>query len=147
MGMEGNLVGIGYEGLDIDSLLATLRLRSVSTVVDVRLNAISRKRGMSKNSLRDSLASAGIQYEHHRALGNPRDNRDGFAETETPVGKSARARFSQLLTTPEADSSLARIHALRQEGVVALLCFEADESHCHREILLRALRDRAPSFA
>lgn len=136
-----NVIGIGYEGLDADGFLSRLRIQGVSTVIDVRLNAVSRKRGMSKNALRGLLAENGIGYEHLPELGNPRDNRDGFADSGL-AGRAARERFEQLLRSPEPQDGLDRVVELANEGKVALLCFEADESHCHREIILEAVRER-----
>ena len=39
---------LGYEGRDLVELLLAVSLLSVDVVVDVRLNAISRKKGFSK---------------------------------------------------------------------------------------------------
>jgi len=58
--MEANVIGVGYEGLDQDGLVSKLRVRGVKTLVDVRLNPISRKRGLSKTGLRDRLEADGI---------------------------------------------------------------------------------------
>jgi uncharacterized protein (DUF488 family) len=137
-----NVIGIGYEGLDIQGLLSRLRLREVLTVVDVRLNPVSRKRGMSKNALREALASAGIGYEHIPALGNPRDNREGFADGDGQSGRAARGRFEEILKTAPAKEGLDRILHHAGDGVVALLCFEADQSTCHRQIVLAATKVR-----
>ncbi|WP_243062719.1 DUF488 family protein [Humibacter sp. RRB41] len=140
--MEANVIGIGYEGLDLDALVSRLRLRGVSTVVDVRLNPISRKRGLSKTALRERLAGDGIEYEHLPALGNPRDNRGGFSEVEGVEAQEARQKFNELLRTPAAHQALDRVLELAETGTVALLCFERDESHCHRELVLVELRSR-----
>lgn len=140
--MIGNVVGVGYEGLDLDGLVSKLKLRSVQTLVDVRLNPISRKRGLSKTALRARLTNEGIAYEHLPALGNPRDNREGFAEVSGADAREARERFSQLLESVPAEESLDRVSELAKAGIVALLCFEADESRCHRELVLSALRSR-----
>lgn len=142
--MGTNVVGVGYEGLDAEGFLSRLRIQGVGTVVDVRLNAISRKRGMSKNALRNLLAENGIGYLHLPELGNPRDNRDGFADSG-PAGRAARERFEHLLETPQSQDGLDRVVGLAHEGKVALLCFEADERHCHREVILEAVRDREPA--
>jgi len=140
--MGSNVIGIGYEGLDQDGLISRLRLRSVTTVVDVRLNPISRKRGLSKTALGERLASEGIGYEHLASLGNPRDNREGFAETDSDEGREARDKFDDLLDTDAARAGLDRVLELAEAGTVALLCFEEDETRCHRELVLSALRER-----
>src|SRR5690606_38963018 len=53
--VEGSLVSVGYEGREASELIDHLRSLDVSVVVDVRLNAISRKRGLSKTALREAL--------------------------------------------------------------------------------------------
>src|SRR5665647_729111 len=73
------LYGWGYAGHSVDDLVAFAQTRGVHAVVDVRLNPVSRKRGFSKRLLAAALEDAGLAYVHLPALGNPRDNRDGFA--------------------------------------------------------------------
>lgn len=143
--MGANVIGIGYEGLDLEALVSRLRLRDVVTVVDVRLNPISRKRGLSKTALRERLIGEGIGYEHLPALGNPRDNREGFGELEGTEAREAREKFDELLEEPVAQAALDRVLELAEAGTVALLCFEQDETRCHRELVLSALRSRLVS--
>jgi uncharacterized protein (DUF488 family) len=128
-------VSIGYEGRDIDSLVADLRAQSVTVVADVRQNAVSRKPGFSKRRLREHLASAGIDYVHLAALGNPRDNRVAFRARDP----AARERYRELLRRPEAQAALDDITRLAQVGVVALLCYEADADTCHRSLVIDVL--------
>lgn len=140
--MEDKLVSIGYEGLSLDSLISRLRLRGVHTLVDVRLNAISRKRGFSKRALAEALANSGIDYTHLPGLGNHRDNRAGYAEPQSQEGRDARDSFRDVLETPEAISALVDVRERASKGRVAIFCFEADETHCHREQVIDALLGR-----
>ena len=73
-----NIIGIGYEGINIDELVLSLKERNVTALVDVRLNAISRKPGFSKKRLEGAVSAAGIKYEHLRVLGNPKDKPGWF---------------------------------------------------------------------
>jgi hypothetical protein len=50
-----------------------------------RTSPISRKRGFGKTALRAALAEVGIAYEHRPELGNPKENRPGFAGSEQEV--------------------------------------------------------------
>lgn len=134
-----NIIGIGYEGLNICEFVQALQERNVTTLVDVRLNALSRKPGFSKNKLQGAVTAAGIKYEHLRALGNPKDNRAGFYSTDPAEKADAASRYHEILEGEAGKTALARIRELSQGGKVALLCFECDEGKCHRRLVLRAL--------
>jgi uncharacterized protein (DUF488 family) len=118
-----------------------LTAMGVSRLVDVRLNPISRKPGLSKTALRHVLAEAGIAYEHRRELGNPKVNRAGFAGAPTEL-TSARSIFRNLLELPEADKALHELAASGRTELVALLCYEADQRRCHRDVVLQEIRRR-----
>jgi uncharacterized protein (DUF488 family) len=127
-------VGIGYEGLNLPAFLSRLAALRVSHVIDVRFAARSRKRDFNKNALASALAAAGIGYTHLPALGNPPWNRPGFRGSAADLA-AARAAYADLLPGP-ALSTVAELAA--REGV-ALLCFEADQRRCHRDVILSAL--------
>jgi uncharacterized protein (DUF488 family) len=128
-------MGVGYQGREQESFVADLAADGVDRVVDVRLNPVSRKPGFGRRALAAALAAAGIAYEHRPALGNPKENRAGFAAGRP----DARAAYAARLEQPEAAAALAEIAAWSRRERVALLCFEADESACHRAVLLRRL--------
>jgi transcriptional regulator with XRE-family HTH domain len=130
----------GYEGRDIDSFVASLLDSRIDVVADVRLTPISRKKGFSKTRLGQALAEAGIEYTHLRGLGNPKDNRAPFWDGRLDVG---RARFRGVLRSDEAQSDLDRLAEQARQSRVAVLCFEKDESRCHRQVVLEAVRKRA----
>jgi uncharacterized protein (DUF488 family) len=133
--------GVGYEGREITTFVADLLDRRVTRLVDVRLTPISRKRGFSKTALRTALAEAGIAYDHRRELGNPKDNRAGFGGTETDLDH-AKATYAELLTSDDAQASLDKLGDLARTERIALLCFEADERRCHRDVVLAELARR-----
>ena len=136
------IVSIGYEGRDVEALIRQLQSLRVDVLVDVRLNPISRKRGMSKVALREALEAHGIRYVHHRELGNPKDNRDGYRSGD----HAAYRRFEQLLESPAAEGALQHVTELLDGECVALLCFERDHSQCHRALVVQALREREPEL-
>lgn len=133
------IVGIGYEGQTLDAFISKIRLRGVETLVDVRLNAISRKRGFSKTALSEAVRAAGIEYVHMPELGNHRNNRDGYATTDTIEAHQARDRFRDVLTSDKATKALRELASLASDRTIALFCFEADEDHCHRQQVREAL--------
>ncbi len=142
MGTQTGVIGVGYEGQEVDSFVAGLAAWEVSTLVDVRLNPISRKRGFSKNALREALEAAEISYIHDPSLGNPKDNREGYGEVESDAGRSARSTFVALMENAAAQDALDRIVEIAAVSRVAVMCFEESELHCHRGQVLKALRDR-----
>jgi uncharacterized protein (DUF488 family) len=135
-----SISGLGYEGLALNALVSRLRIRGVQTLVDVRLNAISRKRGFSKRALAEALEGAGIAYVHMPALGNQRDNRAGYGELESDFAHEARERFRRELQSDVAASALQDVAKLARAGRVVLFCYEQDEQHCHRQQVLEQVQ-------
>lgn len=133
------ILGWGYQGRSLEEMLTTFQSWSVRSVIDVRLNPVSRKAGYSKKRLASALEGIGIAYVHMPELGNPQDNRAGFATPELPAGASARDRFTtEVLSTDGARQALLRINELAAAGNVVLLCFEASERCCHRALVRAA---------
>jgi uncharacterized protein (DUF488 family) len=126
---------VGYEGRSVEEVVDDLVARDVSVLIDVRLTPLSRKPGLSKRGLADRLATAGIEYLHLRALGNPVDNRDGFRAG----APAAWERFRELLTEPAAAQAVATVADRARRQTVALLCFEADPTRCHRQLVGEAV--------
>lgn len=139
---HSGVIGIGYEGKDALTLIAELKAWKVPLLVDVRLNPISRKKGLSKTALRAALEAQGIDYLHAPELGNPKGNRNGYAEVGTVAGDAARRDFADLLLMEPAQVALDLIAHRARTGLVALLCFEAEERHCHRREVLKNIRLR-----
>ncbi|WP_043431489.1 DUF488 domain-containing protein [Arthrobacter sp. FB24] len=141
------IIGVGYEGREISSFIHHLQPWKVDVLVDVRLSAISRKKGFSKTALSSALAEAGIRYEHLPVLGNPKENRDGFWAPGTNAAMLAHEKYRELML---ADSARAAIHYLAQLAAaehVALLCFEASEACCHRRLVLEAVWAEAAALS
>jgi uncharacterized protein (DUF488 family) len=129
------IIGIGYEGTAIDVFLADLRRRRIELVVDVRLNAISRKPGFSGKALAAALAAAGIDYRHEPTLGNPKDNRGGFRAGEPAAVAVMRTRLGSV-----GAGAIARLADDDRRHRVAVLCYERDERRCHRHVIIDAIQ-------
>jgi uncharacterized protein (DUF488 family) len=139
---SASVYGIGYEGRNLADVLAELDAMRTDVLVDIRLNPVSRKRGLSKTALSEALSSAGIEYLHLKALGNPRENRAGYAQSTGQEADAARATFAERLTTDEAQAALSSLTELARTKRVAVLCYEASELNCHRRDVLNAVRAR-----
>lgn len=140
-GRSPGIVGTGYEGVDLDAFLARLGDQRIDVLVDVRLTPISRKRGFSKTALSNAVTSAGVDYVHLRGLGNPKTNRAGFGGNSQELTE-ARDRYAALLTDDAGEAALDRLVELTKRQRVAIMCFEADEQRCHRDVVLQQVRLR-----
>jgi uncharacterized protein (DUF488 family) len=138
---QSRVVTIGYEGRNLAELVAALQQAEIGIVVDVRLTPLSRKPGLSKKALAAGLGAANIRYIHLPALGNPKDNRDGYRLGDP----ASQERFSAVLRSHEAAAALEAVQRLAEEEGVALLCFERDPDRCHRSQVGAELTRRAPS--
>lgn len=142
---RAGLVSVGYEGRSIDDLVQSLRDAGVSLVADVRLTPISRKPGLSKTRLAERLADEGIGYVHLRALGNPKDNRAGFADER--IGEALARFYSIMDGDQQARSQLKTLAESAAHQRVAVLCFERESTRCHRRAILDVLAVDAPTVA
>lgn len=134
-------ISVGYQERDIDEFVQLLLDNDVELLVDIRLNAISRKRGFSKTALSTALANAGIKYRHVRELGNPKNNREPFRQGLT----SARNRYLAHLSNG-ASAAYTEVVSLAQTTRVALFCYERDHAECHRSCIIDSAQDRDPSL-
>ena len=136
------IVSVGYEQRDIDEFVDLLSAEQVDLLIDVRLNAISRKRGFSKTALSTALDDAGIEYRHERVLGNPKPNRDPFRRGE----ESARVRYEEHLRDHAGevwDELVELVGSVR----IALLCFEREHESCHRSSITAAACAEDPAIS
>lgn len=127
---------IGYEGLDIDGLLALLRPHHIDTVVDIREFPVSRKPGFSKNGLANTLDMAGIDYVHHVRLGCPKAIRDRY-HADHDWACYTRGFVEYLRTQGDAVVELAELSA---HNNCVLLCYEKDPNFCHRSLVAEEIR-------
>ena len=123
---------IGYERATLSGVIECLRRAGVTVLIDVRAVAASRRAGFSKSLLAASLAAAGVDYVHLRALGTPKAGRQAAR-----AGRHAEMRsiFEAHLAEPEAQLQLAVAADIARQRPAALLCLEADAAHCHRRII------------
>src|SRR2546427_80970 len=103
---------IGYEATTMADFLAALTGAGVERVIDVRALPLSRRPGFSKTSLAASLAEAGIDYVHLKALGTPKRGRDAAKKGDVAT---LEAVYADQLELPEAQAQAAQMLALAAE--------------------------------
>jgi len=131
------LFTVGYEGATPESLVRSLRAAGVERVVDVRELPLSRRRGFSKTKLSETLRGAGIEYEHVRALGNPKANRERYDRGRVAEG----ARHYRVHLRNRAATALLDLSASIRTRPTCLLCVERSYTECHRSTLADAIRE------
>lgn len=130
--MAGKFFTIGYEGASLEDFLATLKLAGIRRLVDIRDFPGSRRKGFSKNALREALEAEGISYEHLKGLGDPKAGRDAAR-----AGRFEEfvAIFTAHMETETAYADLEKAVELVNRGSACLLCYERDNRKCHRNIV------------
>jgi uncharacterized protein (DUF488 family) len=127
---------IGYEAATLQDVIGRLQVAAVELVIDVRAIAASRRPGFSKTMLAASLAEAGIDYLHLRALGTPKAGREAARAGRT---EEMRRIYEAHLEEPEAQAQLERARQASERRRVALLCYEAEAARCHRAVVAERL--------
>jgi uncharacterized protein (DUF488 family) len=133
------LFTVGYEAATLPDVIGRLQAAGVEILIDVRAVAASRRPGFSKTALSASLAEAGIDYLHLRALGTPSEGR-----AAARAGRTAemRAIFAVHLEEPAAQLALIQAAEVASARPSALLCYEKDAAVCHRAVLAGILSER-----
>ncbi len=127
------IVSIGYERRTPDELVKALLSQGVRKLLDVRELPISRRRGFSKTALSLVLGDSGIQYHHIRTAGNP------YRKHANSIERCLLLYAGYLNSNPEVvDMVVSEIDG----DPVAFLCYERDDAHCHRSVLMRAIIER-----
>jgi uncharacterized protein (DUF488 family) len=129
----------GYAGHDLDSFVAKLRQRDVNTVIDIRQNPVSRKRGFSKSRLSAFLAENGIAYVHVRELGVPRELRQRLGADECTLDEYF-AEFRKYAVAQ--DDALGGVEKMAASGRCCLLCVEERAEDCHRAVVADIISSR-----
>jgi uncharacterized protein (DUF488 family) len=130
---------IGYEKLLPPELVAELEHAGVERVIDVRFRPQSRRPGMSKTRLGETLGDRDIAYEPRRTLGTPPDIRHLFRTNRIP---DAREQFRAHLEANAAEELDTLAAELPNAPRTALLCLEADPAVCHRRVVAESLAQR-----
>jgi uncharacterized protein (DUF488 family) len=134
------LFTIGYEGISIDSYLNKLLHNNIKSLVDVRNNPYSKKFGFSQGKLKPYVESLEIEYFHLPELGIASELRKNIKDSD------ARSKLFELYKNsilPAQSEAVDTIISLVEDYKrVALTCFEAEPSQCHRHIITEHLEHK-----
>ncbi len=131
---------MGYESCDIDDFTLFLKKNKIQLVADLRKNPVSRKKGFSKHKLAEQLEFRKIEYQHFPLLGTPTQWRK-LAQQKKITRKKMFEDYVRIVL-PSAISDLQSLRNLMKEKRVALLCYEADATDCHRLFVAEKIRQQ-----
>ncbi|HEU5399347.1 MAG TPA: DUF488 domain-containing protein [Gammaproteobacteria bacterium] len=132
---------IGHSTRPIEELVAMLRERGVTRLLDVRSVPRSRHNPQfNADALALALAQQGIAYVHRPGLGGLRKpRRDSHNIGWKDEGFRGYADYMQ---TPEFEQALSDLMAEAERGPCAVMCAEALPWRCHRSLIADALTAR-----
>lgn len=135
------ILTLGYEGLTAEAYVEKLISNGVRALVDVRKNAVSRKPGFSKKALATRMEEHGIVYHHLPELGIPSEQRQGL-NMAVPATYTALFDLYRTEILPSAAEAVQTVKDIvREFSCVAITCFEADHTYCHRDVLTKTIEE------
>lgn len=137
------LYTIGYEGCSLETYLNKLIINDVKVLCDVRKNPFSRKYGFSKQQLQSSCGCLGIQYIHIPDLGINSEKRQNLKTLKDY--QKLFVEYSKTTLKKEKETLNDIISLIKKNSRVAITCFEAHHSQCHRGKVAEAL-SKMPSW-
>jgi uncharacterized protein (DUF488 family) len=130
---------VGHSTRTIDEFLGLLAENGVEVLVDVRRFPGSRRFPQyGAESLRRSLAAAGVEYRHEPDLGGRRAESRGPGDPPSPNAGWRNPQFrayADHMGAPEFQAALARVVDLAEARTVGLMCAEAVPWRCHRGLI------------
>lgn len=136
--MSATLWTIGHSTRPIDEFVKLLKAHRIERLVDVRTVPRSRHNPQfNADALAESLAGAGISYQHRPNLGGLRkpkkDSLNRGWRNESFRG------YADYMQTDEFWSALEDLMAYGKDKNTAIMCAEAVPWRCHRSLIADAL--------
>lgn len=137
---------IGHSTRSLDELVRLLRAFQVAVLVDVRrIPRSGHNPQFHAEALRRSLRARKLRYVHIAELGGLRKS---HVDSPNQGWRNASFRgFADYMLTDAFEAGLAKLHALSEQGTVALMCAEAVPWRCHRTLIADALTLRGAQVA
>lgn len=134
---EYAVYSIGYEGKTIEYFTNELIKEDIRVLCDIRKNALSMKYGFSKNQLKFIVENVGIKYIHIPELGIESQKRQSLNTKKDYDKLFGDYEKNTLTEMSEKLEELNKIFISNKR--IALMCFEADHTSCHRSRTINAL--------
>ncbi|MGZ5479153.1 MAG: HVA1 family protein [Candidatus Aminicenantales bacterium] len=130
---------IGHSTRTAAEFLELLCRHRIETLADVRRFPGSRRvPQFNEDSLRESLAAAGIRYVHMAELGGRRTPRP---DSRNLAWRNASFRgYADYMDTPEFRGAVDRLLEIARSGRTAIMCAEAVWWRCHRSLIADHLK-------
>ena len=129
------LYTIGHSTRTLDDLISALQAHGIKTLVDVRAFPMSRRLPQfNRDSLEQSLPSAGIRYVWMKALGGYRKK----IREDSPhiaMRNDSFRNYADYMLTPEFESAINELIALAEQSPTAYMCAERVYFQCHRMLV------------
>jgi uncharacterized protein (DUF488 family) len=130
------IFSVGHSTRSSNELNALLLEAQVKCLVDVRSIPRSRTNPQfNSDSLRESLAAAGIDYTQIAALGGRRGRSKGITSPNTLWRVEAFRNYADYAATDAFRAGLEQLEALSARQTCAIMCAEAVWWRCHRRII------------
>src|SRR5579872_5476446 len=128
---------IGHSTRPITEFLSLLQEVGVDLLVDVRSIPRSRTNPQfDADALPETLAAAGISYQHLPALGGLRHrNKSATPSLNTFWQVAAFRNYADYATTEAFRTGLNELRALSRDNCCVIMCAEAVWWRCHRRII------------
>ncbi len=135
------MMTVGHSNRSIQEFLDLLAAHGVDLLVDVRTVPRSRHNPQfNRDVLPETLARAGIEYQHAAALGGLRHARKD--SLNTAWRNSSFRGYADYMQTPAFAESLAELLKRAEGRRAAIMCAEAVPWRCHRSLIADALTAR-----
>jgi uncharacterized protein (DUF488 family) len=131
------LFTIGYEGKTIEHFTNELIKNDIRVLCDIRKNALSMKYGFSKKQLRFIVENVGIKYSHIPELGIDSNKRQQLNSKKDYEKLFDDYEKNILPNKSEELEEVWKIFISNKR--IALMCFEADHTYCHRSRTINSL--------
>jgi uncharacterized protein (DUF488 family) len=139
--MSETIYVIGHSTMPIEKFLKIVEAHSIKMLVDIRKIPRSRHNPQfNSDTLRGSLAGAGIEYVHLKELGGLR--RSSKNSVNTGWRNLSFRGFADYMLTDEFEAGLCKLIRLGNSRKVAIMCAEGNPFRCHRSLVADALTVR-----